>query len=123
MNATSDFNAQGLSAIQQEITDLLAGATAAVERGLSGVPDQALLQVAAKRLNSAKGALEMVGLDGPARLASEISKLVVLLQERTVVSTSLGAGACKRACAEFGAFLDDLLKGKKPVLLRMFQAF
>jgi chemosensory pili system protein ChpA (sensor histidine kinase/response regulator) len=125
MGAISEFNAQGFADIHQEVSTLIDRALAAAEQGLAGLPDQGLLASAAKSVASAGGALQMVGLQGPARFASEIARLLGVLQdqERTVASATLGAGACKRACGELAAFLDELARGRNPVLLRLFQAF
>lgn len=92
--------------------------------GFFGNPgDLSPLRYCLTHLHQVNGAILMVGLDGAARVSSEIEKLVAALEKQEVASSAANNEVVNQAIAALSKYLSSLLDGEPDVPLRLYPVY
>ncbi|HUX65266.1 Hpt domain-containing protein [Sulfuricella sp.] len=92
--------------------------------GFFGNPgDLSPLRYCLTHLHQVNGAIMMVGLDGAARVSSEIEKLVAALEKQEVASSAANSEVVNQAIAALSKYLSGLLDGEPDVPLRLYPVY
>jgi len=74
-------------------------------------------------LHQVTGAINMVGLEGAARVSDEIEKLVAALERQEVEPTAAHIEGVNQAISALSKYLSDLLDGEADVPLKLFPVY
>lgn len=89
-----------------------------------GKPDDSSpLRFCLTHLHQVTGAINMVGLEGAARVSDEIEKLVAALERQEVAPTAAHIEGINHAISELSKYLSDLLDGEADVPLKLFPVY
>ena len=102
INQSLDIVLANLTAVQNDITDTTP------------------LRFSQTHLYQATGALDMVGLNGCKRLCSELEKLTVKLEKKSVETTPALISALIKAVNSLKSYLQDLLNGAPDISIRLY---
>ena len=123
MSAIVEYDTGPLSWVKGEIDHALQQARDALNQFRIGHDDPALLRNARTYLNQVGGAIEMVGLQGVTLLAQEAKKLLEHMENQTLPVDAAAIGLLQRAIDALCLYLDDLLKGKPNLELRLYPLY
>jgi chemosensory pili system protein ChpA (sensor histidine kinase/response regulator) len=92
--------------------------------GFSGNPgDASPLRFCQTHLHQVTGAIQMVGLEGAARVSEEIEKGVVALEKQETAPSADNIAAIDQAISALSKYLADLLDGEPDVPLKLFPVY
>jgi len=120
MSAIVEYDTGPLSWVKGEIDHALQQARDTLNQFRIGQDDPALLRNARTYLNQVSGAIEMVGLQGVALLSQETKKLLEQLESHALPVDTAALGLLQRTIDAICLYLDDLIKGKPNLELRLF---
>ncbi len=132
-NAVVEPDLGPLAWVLDELRKSLDGATKALKRFVRdaelsrgsdlGALDASHLRIARQQLHQAVGALEMVGLDVPAKMLRAMEALVQKFVQRPEVCSDEAALKVERASFALTDYLEGLLKGKPSSSVALFPQY
>ncbi|MES2405908.1 MAG: Hpt domain-containing protein [Pseudomonadota bacterium] len=123
MSATAEYDTGPLSWVKSEIDHALQQTRTILEQFSIGQDDPAQLRNARTYLNQVSGAIEMVGLQGVALVSQEAKKLLEQLENQTLPVDTAAIDLLQRSINAICLYLDDLIKGKPNLELRLFPLY
>ncbi|WP_413437575.1 Hpt domain-containing protein [Sulfuriferula sp. GW1] len=123
MSATVEYDTGPLSWVKSEIDHALQQTRDALSKFRPGEDDPAQLRNARTYLNQVSGAIEMVGLQGVALVSQETKKLLEQLENQTLPVNAAAIDLIQRTIDAICIYLDDLVKGKPNLELRLFPLY
>src|SRR5574340_998440 len=85
--------------------------------------DLSPLRFCQTHLHQVTGAIQMVGLEGAARVSDEIEALVLALEKQEVEPSAAHIQALTHAIAALSKYLTELLDGEADVPLKLYPAY
>ncbi|BBP05712.1 hypothetical protein TPL01_24640 [Sulfuriferula plumbiphila] len=123
MSAIVEYDTGPLSWVKGEIDHALQQTRDTLNQFRIGQDDPALLRNARTYLNQVSGAIEMVGLQGVALLSQETKKLLEQLESQALPVDAAAFDLLQRTIDAICLYLDDLIKGKPNLELRLFPLY
>jgi chemosensory pili system protein ChpA (sensor histidine kinase/response regulator) len=123
MSATAEYDTGPLSWVKSEIDHALQETRTILGQFSIGQDDPAQLRNARTYLNQVSGAIEMVGLQGVALVSQEAKKLLEQLENHTLPVDTAAIDLLQRSIDAICLYLDDLIKGKPNLELRLFPLY
>ncbi len=123
MSATAEYDTGPLSWVKSEIDHALQETRTILRQFSIGQDDPAQLRNARTYLNQVSGAIEMVGLQGVALVSQEAKKLLEQLENHTLPVDTAAIDLLQRSIDAICLYLDDLIKGKPNLELRLFPLY
>ena len=123
MSATVEYDTGPLSWVKSEIDHALQQTRDTLSKFRPGEDDPAQLRNARTYLNQVSGAIEMVGLQGVALVSQETKKLLEQLENQTLPVNAAAIDLLQRTIDAICIYLDDLVKGKPNLELRLFPLY
>ncbi|MHB1331591.1 MAG: hybrid sensor histidine kinase/response regulator [Sulfuriferula sp.] len=123
MSATAEYDTGPLSWVKSEIDHALQQTRTILDQFSVGQDDPAQLRNARTYLNQVSGAIEMVGLQGVALVSQEAKKLLEQLENQTLPVDTAAIDLLQRSIDAICLYLDDLIKGKPNLELRLFPLY
>ena len=119
MSEIQEYDSGPLSWVKDEIDQALLKTHDALSQFNPAQDDPATLRTARTHFHQVCGAIEMVGLQGVTLLCKEAEKLLQSLENQTAPSPAAALDMLTRSTHAIGLYLDDLLKGKPNLELRL----
>lgn len=123
MSAITEFDLGPLTWVRDEIQRALDQARENLGRFAENLSDTTPLRFCLTHLHQVTGALQMVGLEGPARFSDEVEQLVGDVEQGRVPARPEHADLLGRAIAALGGYLDGLINGEPNVPLKLFPVY
>ncbi len=123
MSAIVEYDTGPLSWVKGEIDHALQQTRDTLNQFRVGQDDPALLRNARTYLNQVSGAIEMVGLQGVTLLSQETKKLLEQLESQALPVDAAALDLLQRTIDAICLYLDDLIKGKPNLELRLFPLY
>ncbi|HUW29084.1 MAG TPA: Hpt domain-containing protein [Sulfuriferula sp.] len=123
MSAIVEYDTGPLSWVKGEIDHALQQTRDTLKQFRIGQDDPALLRSARTYLNQVSGAIEMVGLQGVALLSQETKKLLEQLESQALQVDAATLDLLQRTIDAICLYLDDLIKGKPNLEMRLFPLY
>lgn len=123
MSTPSDFDIGPLTWVKGEIDAALAKAREQLTLFAGNTADTTPLKFAQTHLHQVTGAVQMVGLDGLARFAEEVERLLAALEKREVEADGERLDLADQGLTALSRYLDELMAGAPDVPLRLFPIY
>ena len=123
MSVTVEYDTGPLSWVKGEIDHALQQTRDTLKQFRIGQDDPALLRNARTYLNQVSGAIEMVGLQGVTLLSQETKKFLERLENQALPIDTAAIDLLLRTIDAICVYLDDLIKGKPNLELRLFPLY
>lgn len=123
MSTPLDFDIGPLTWVKGEIDAALAKAREQLTLFAGNTADTTPLKFAQTHLHQVTGAVQMVGLDGLARFAEEVERLLSALEKREVEADGERLDLADQGLTALSRYLDDLMAGAPDVPLRLFPIY
>ncbi|GBL44250.1 signal transduction histidine kinase CheA [Sulfuriferula multivorans] len=123
MSATVEYDTGPLSWVKSEIDHALQQTRDTLSKFRPGEDDPAQLRNARTYLNQVSGAIEMVGLQGVALVSQDTKKLLEQLENQSLPVNAAAIDLLQRTIDAICIYLDDLVKGKPNLELRLFPLY
>ncbi|BCB25346.1 hypothetical protein SKTS_02320 [Sulfurimicrobium lacus] len=118
-----EFDTGPLTWVKGEIDQALHQAGEKLAQFAADASDSTPLRQCQTHLHQVSGAIQMVGLEGVARLGEAIEKLVGAMEKREVAISGANLDLIKQGIAALSQYLDDLLSGQPDQPLRLFPVY
>ncbi|MFN3397099.1 MAG: Hpt domain-containing protein [Sulfurimicrobium sp.] len=118
-----EFDTGPLTWVKGEIDQALQQAGEKLAQFATDASDSTPLRQCQTHLHQVSGAIQMVGLEGVARLGEAIEQLVGAMEKREVAISGANLDLIKRGMAELSQYLEDLLGGQADQPLRLFPIY
>ncbi len=119
MSEIQEYDSGPLSWVKSEIDQALLKTHAALSQFAPAQDDPATLRTARTHFHQVSGAIEMVGLQGVTLVCKEAEKLLLNVEQQTAPNPTAALDLLIRTTQVIGLYLDDLLKGKPNLELRL----
>ncbi|MEO1766456.1 Hpt domain-containing protein [Thiobacter aerophilum] len=123
MSTPSNFDIGPLTWVKAEIDAALAKAREQLTLFAGNTADSTPLKFAQTHLHQVTGAVQMVGLDGLARFAEEVERLLAALEKRELEADGDRLDLADQGFTALARYLDDLMAGAPDVPLRLFPIY
>ena len=123
MSAITDFDVGPLTWVKGEIDQALNQARGKLAQFAENFSDTSHLRFCLTHLHQVTGAVQMVGLEGVARVCQEIEKLVSALEKQEIPVSSDVLNVVNQAIDALSKYLDDLIAGEPDQALRLFPVY
>lgn len=123
MSAITDFDVGPLTWVKGEIDQALNQARGKLAQFAENFSDTSHLRFCLTHLHQVTGAVQMVGLEGVARICQEIERLVLALEKQEIPASSDVLNAVSQAIDALSKYLDDLIAGEPDQALRLFPVY
>lgn len=118
-----EFDTGPLTWVKGEIDQALHQAGEKLSQFAADASDSTPLRQCQTHLHQVSGAIQMVGLEGVARLGEGIEKLVGAMEKREVAISSTNLDLIKQGMSALSQYLEDLLNGQPDQPLRLFPIY
>ena len=118
-----EFDTGPLTWVKGEIDQALRQAGEKLAQFAADASDSTPLRQCQTHLHQVSGAIQMVGLEGVARLGEAIEKLVGAMEKREVAISGANLDLINQGIAALSQYLEDLLRGQPDQPLRLFPAY
>ncbi|MDP2197531.1 MAG: Hpt domain-containing protein, partial [Sulfurimicrobium sp.] len=118
-----EFDTGPLTWVKGEIDQALRQAGEKLAQFAADASDSTPLRQCQTHLHQVSGAIQMVGLEGAARLGEAIEKLVAAMEKREVAISGANLGLINQGMAELSQYLENLLNGQPDQPLRLFPSY
>jgi chemosensory pili system protein ChpA (sensor histidine kinase/response regulator) len=118
-----EFDTGPLTWVKGEIDQALQQADEKLAQFAADASDSTPLRQCQTHLHQVSGAIQMVGLEGVARLGEAIEQLVGAMEKREVAISGANLDLIKRGMAALSQYLEDLLGGQPDQPLRLFPVY
>ncbi len=115
-----EFDTGPLTWVKGEIDQALRQAGEKLAQFAADASDSTPLRQCQTHLHQVSGAIQMVGLEGAARLGEAIEKLVAAMEKREVAISGANLELINQGMAELSQYLENLLNGQPDQPLRLF---
>ncbi len=118
-----EFDTGPLTWVKGEIDQALHQASEKLTQFAADASDSTPLRQCQTHLHQVSGAIQMVGLEGAARLGDAIEKLVSAMEKREAAISGANLELISQGMAALSQYLEDLLNGQPDQPLRLFPAY
>ncbi|MEN6584742.1 MAG: Hpt domain-containing protein [Sulfuricella sp.] len=118
-----EFDTGPLTWVKGEIDQALHQAGEKLAQFAADASDSTPLRQCQTHLHQVSGAIQMVGLEGVARLGEAIEKLVGAMEKREVAISGANLDLITQGIAALSQYLEDLLSGQPDQPLRLFPVY
>jgi chemosensory pili system protein ChpA (sensor histidine kinase/response regulator) len=118
-----EFDTGPLTWVKGEIDQALRQASEKLAQFSTDASDSTPLRQSQTHLHQVSGAIQMVGLEGVARISEAIEKLVAALEKREVAISGANIGLINQGLEALSQYLEDLLNGQPDQPLRLFPLY